>query len=531
MTGITLFNMAIFLLAEFTTIGALFQNFVGDINYPIIIIVGCATSAYTAYGGLIVSIVTDQAQTVVTLLIVTIVWIYVAIEFRAPLEPNFGGYQDLLGPQFYGYSAIFSLPASLVAATIFSEAVWQRVWASQDKRALRGGAIIGATSVVVVVFLFGLCGFLACWGGLIDLDTADPNLYLFQVFKRGPGQGMATVDSWIAELVLILAIIMNESAIDTLQNGITSTVSSQFFRGHSVNVCRVISFLICVPLVVIATFNYQILSMFLISNMLCCCCSFPVVLGLIEHPIFKKMHTETCAIFSCTMSIITVCVYGIIERNHVTGGAMSTDAAVTYAWLGNGYSYDYFLVAVFFPLAWMIFYIVIAQTLKACGIDGISVSTVCLAIPPMKILFGHWEQDLSAINVDGKLGLAEDPVEMDASNFAPPQTFPPKVDAQMRGTSPGAMYPAMVPPGVVPASQPYPQFAAPQPRIVHGAMPVNVMPVNVHVGAIYQQQTPQMMNVPMSNPLSFMGSVPSAQQPSSYVPMGGSTPPVAFRAQ
>jgi hypothetical protein len=41
---ITLFNMGIFLLAELTTIGSLFADFVGDRGYPIIIVVGVITS-------------------------------------------------------------------------------------------------------------------------------------------------------------------------------------------------------------------------------------------------------------------------------------------------------------------------------------------------------------------------------------------------------------------------------------------------------------------------------------------------------
>jgi len=47
------------------------------------------------------------------------------------------------GPNDAGYIAIFVLTASLVSSTMFSEAVWQRVWASADRRALYGGAAAG----------------------------------------------------------------------------------------------------------------------------------------------------------------------------------------------------------------------------------------------------------------------------------------------------------------------------------------------------------------------------------------------------
>jgi SSS family solute:Na+ symporter len=57
---VVLFNMSIALLAEYTTIGSLFEDFVGSLDYPPIIVVGVLTMAYTSYGGLYVSIITDQ---------------------------------------------------------------------------------------------------------------------------------------------------------------------------------------------------------------------------------------------------------------------------------------------------------------------------------------------------------------------------------------------------------------------------------------------------------------------------------------
>jgi len=48
---ICVFNMSIALLAEYTTIGAIFSDFVGSVSYGIIIIIGVLTLLYTAYGG------------------------------------------------------------------------------------------------------------------------------------------------------------------------------------------------------------------------------------------------------------------------------------------------------------------------------------------------------------------------------------------------------------------------------------------------------------------------------------------------
>jgi hypothetical protein len=50
------------MLAEFSTIGILFGVYLGSKAYAITVVVGLLTLAYTTYGGLFVSIVTDQVQ-------------------------------------------------------------------------------------------------------------------------------------------------------------------------------------------------------------------------------------------------------------------------------------------------------------------------------------------------------------------------------------------------------------------------------------------------------------------------------------
>ena len=178
---VALFNMSIFMLAEFTTIGALFQDFVGSKNYPIIIVMAVVTTVYSCYGGLVVSIVTDQIQAGVSLLFLVVLSIYVWATFKQPLVSGFGDQAPFLGPNETGYGAIFVMPASLMAATIFNEGMWQRVWAAEDQTALKQGSIIGCTAVIVAIFLYGLFGFIAAWGGLIDPYETNINLYLFQV--------------------------------------------------------------------------------------------------------------------------------------------------------------------------------------------------------------------------------------------------------------------------------------------------------------------------------------------------------------
>lgn len=57
-----LLNMGIAMTAEYTAVGDLFEHVIGTERVPIVVIIGVVSMLYTAYGGLYVSIVTDQWQ-------------------------------------------------------------------------------------------------------------------------------------------------------------------------------------------------------------------------------------------------------------------------------------------------------------------------------------------------------------------------------------------------------------------------------------------------------------------------------------
>lgn len=54
----------------------------GTLDWPIIVTVGVLTLIYTAYGGLAVSIATDQVQGIASMLLALILTIYVAVTYR-----------------------------------------------------------------------------------------------------------------------------------------------------------------------------------------------------------------------------------------------------------------------------------------------------------------------------------------------------------------------------------------------------------------------------------------------------------------
>jgi Na+/proline symporter len=293
---IALFNMCIVLLAEYTTIGSIFADYVGTSSWGIIVAVAVVTTCYTAYGGLAVSIATDQLQGIAAAIAAIVMVGYVGATYRHPIPQKL---PENLGPNEPGWTSLFTLTASLIASTFFSEAMWQRVWASASPRTLRGGAVIGFSLSTILVFLSGFGGWLALVGGLTDENT-NPNLYLFELL----GGGQAS--SWIGVVAVLLAVCMNIGAVDSLQNGIASSLGGHFFKHAPLWWNRVGVVALNVPLAVLAiTRGYNVLSLFLVTNLLCCCAAIPIALGLLRGK-HNRFFTETGVIVGILTGVLGV---------------------------------------------------------------------------------------------------------------------------------------------------------------------------------------------------------------------------------
>lgn len=281
-------------------------------------------------------------------MLISAMTIYTILTFRHDLPPDLGPMGKQLGPSNpYGMSALFVMPVCLLASTVFSESVWQRVWAANSAKALQQGGAFASVAVSVAVFLFGLAGFLAAWGGLIDVDRDDPNLYLFQLLKKNPDD-KARVDSWPSVAVLVLASTMNEGAIDSLQNGILASLHALLPRNTSLLLLRLLVVSISGVLVLIALKDFAVLEIFLITNMICTCSFLPFLLGAWDSPTGRRCVTESSLLLSIISSVLAVCIYGMVGQwGQKAGRTVAGDimAGLHFAWMGNGYNWDYFAVA------------------------------------------------------------------------------------------------------------------------------------------------------------------------------------------
>jgi SSS family solute:Na+ symporter len=338
-----MFNMSIAMLAEYTTIASLFRDFVRTLDFPVIVAEGTLALMYTAYGGLYVSIITDQFQGVFSLLLTVIIAVYVFTQ--TSLDPKFSSLKttplsdSLRGLTLAGYSSIFVQPISLSASTVFLESMWQKCWASSDRKSLYVGSTFGCVIAILIVFFFGMCGIIAAWVGLIDYDTTNQNLYLFQLFKTTQtADGQAILDSWPSLLVLVAAAIMSQSAVDSLQNGMMGTLSCYFLKGKPLWATRLMVICINFPLILLAIAETSVLQIFLLGNMMCTACAIPFFTGAFLSS--SEDYSEKNLLFSVAFGVLMTSMYGVIQRFSDDGFF----GGIWFAWYGNGYLWDYFAV-------------------------------------------------------------------------------------------------------------------------------------------------------------------------------------------
>ncbi|KAJ1561174.1 hypothetical protein HK096_005732 [Nowakowskiella sp. JEL0078] len=316
-----LFNMSIGLAAEFTAVGNIFEFVLGGSRLPVMITVAVVTSIYTAYGGLYVSLLTDVPQGASAIIILLIVTVYIAASYRPILPPTL---PVVLLPNYSGYATIITMPVSLTLATVFGEGFWQRVWASTDEKSVKNASYIASGLIIVSCFLFGFGGFLAVWAGYKLSDQLGSTAF-FDLLSLGADAPPV----WIMVLVVLCVVLMNISSVDTQQTAITNTLSAFLLKGFPIWVSRLVVVIINVVIVLVSLQAPNVLSLFLIGNVLSCISALPILLGL-----WKRIDTylsQWSALFGIFFAFWAVAIYGTIIQGDL-GSGLYFIFFVSYDW-------------------------------------------------------------------------------------------------------------------------------------------------------------------------------------------------------
>ena len=323
-----LFNLGVAMCVEYTAIGSLFSSFLGTPSWVPIVVVGTVTLVYTIAGGLYVSILTDQVQAIFTWMLLAVTGIYLCAFYRPGPMPAI---PEGLGVTDMGWQSILTLGVAVTGGIVFSDAVWQRVWAAKDDRALKTGAYVASTMCILVAASFGLGGYFAAVYGLVDLgDPAQVNAAFFSIFK--PNGPMSEVPISMLTVVCLLAATMNQSAIDSFQNAILDTILSVFLSfgfNISVNFARIVLIVINAPLMYVGVQGFNIVNLFLMTNTLTTSSLIPFILGLFSH--LDWLLSGMSVLFGSLAGIFSVMVLGFLNYGSWSAGIYAY-FYTTYAW-------------------------------------------------------------------------------------------------------------------------------------------------------------------------------------------------------
>ncbi len=304
---VAVFYMFMFATAELTAIGQVLAlpAFGGTAAWVAIVATAAVTVGYTAYGGLPASLRTDRWQGWLILALLAFGLGAILLHVGDPLGAAMDG--GLTRVDRAGAETIVVLLVAVTAANLFHQGYWQRMWAATDERVLRTATNVAAAATLVTVLAVALTGVVAAGIG-------PPSVPFFDLLTGLPG--------WVRLLIVVLAVALVASSVDTLENGMAALVAQDVTDQRlTMGAARLVTVALIAPACLIAVQGHDILRLFLIADLVAAATVAPVFLGL------GRRVTGHSAIAGSVAGLVAVFVLGVVTRGGVAGGwAMLTIA-------------------------------------------------------------------------------------------------------------------------------------------------------------------------------------------------------------
>ncbi|PSN18609.1 Na+/proline symporter, partial [filamentous cyanobacterium CCP5] len=295
--GIIVFYMFVYLAAELTAIAKAVELIAGVPLVVTALVVIAAVFIYTAVGGLEATIFTDMVQFVV---IVPLLLLSFGVAVMA-----LGGWGEAIAPVIQeapqlltfnngpGIKFGSTLIIAVIAAEMFNQANWQRVYACRTSQVMRRSFLGSFVVILPMLLISGLLGILAMHFGFND-DRA--------FFSLIQSLGLPV---WMLGLVLVLVLALVMSSLDTLLNGIASVFTTDLRRLFPrlktqgiLRASRILTVAVGIPAIAIAARGYNVLYLFLLADLVCAGALFPVLFGL-----YSRCLTGAIAFWSALLGI------------------------------------------------------------------------------------------------------------------------------------------------------------------------------------------------------------------------------------
>ena len=260
LSACTILTVYLFLVSEVASLKYAIDTLTNINSLPVIIIECVVTTIYTSIGGFHISFMTDSLQ--VSILFILLVIVAAAMGSRIHIDRDLIGPSGLLKGNKLGWQLVYILTVAIFTNDFFMSGFWLRTFASRSNKDLLIGCSLACFILVTFVTVVGVTGFIAVWAGLLparDQENSGAAFYLL----------LAQLPSWIIGFTLVFVAVLSTCTLDSLQSALVSTISNDVFRNKlHIMLVRGIVVAIMVPVVVVGLIAQDVLSIYLIVDLL-----------------------------------------------------------------------------------------------------------------------------------------------------------------------------------------------------------------------------------------------------------------------
>ena len=320
------FYMTIFLIAEVTAIAYLL-NYISNVPLWItsaITLIICLL--YVLRGGFKLSVITDKYQFIFIALIILLSIFLILGDIESPSFELIKKNSPLLIDKNYlpNYTAGLTFFIAVAATNLFHQGNWQRVFSAKNNSTLRNSLIYSSFLIFFIVFWMGYSGLIA-----YSLNPeVIPDLGFFDLLLKDK-------NSFIIIGVLVLALSLTLSTIDTLINAISSLIIvngdqiNKSLKGKEIKKkTNKIIFLLSIVVFTLASKGYSILYLFLLADLLCSAAVVTIFYGFFNRKINSNL---------AFLSIICGLLFGLLffpsqnfQTSILVGNLISLNAFSTF---------------------------------------------------------------------------------------------------------------------------------------------------------------------------------------------------------
>ncbi|QGN06467.1 sodium:proline symporter [Halorhabdus sp. CBA1104] len=313
--------MFVFLAAELTGISRALALIAAVPQWQTAVLVGGFVLLYTSYGGLRASIFTDTIQALVVLPLLVVAAVGAILSLGGPSAVYDGiaaTNPALLDPGYWpGLQFGLGLSFAILGAELINQTWWQRIYAGVDSETVRRGFRSASLLNGAIMLVAALFGVVAAGHANIVTDTASAGYNADVSFFVLLGEAFP---EWLVLAVVLLALLLVMSSVDTLFNALSSLVTADLPRlldepaDRTLRLgARAFTVVVALAAIYVSLRARSVLRLFFFADLLGAAVAFPLIYGL-----YSRRLTGLGALFSSLAGLAFGLAYFPDLRGYIT---------------------------------------------------------------------------------------------------------------------------------------------------------------------------------------------------------------------